>query len=120
MAGIDAIKNQSLYFAATQEAARQKAREASKNSKTATAKKSVFANTGTTLVYVRVDENMYQRRGGKKYYESEKKLQKYMLDNGMISPLLYTSNIAKRYILQVLLPNRVRAFVYQNFARKNR
>ena len=38
MAGIDAIKNQSLYFAATQEAARQKAREASKNSKTATAK----------------------------------------------------------------------------------
>ena len=83
-------------------------------------KKSVFANTGTTLVYVRVDENMYQRRGGKKYYESEKKLQKYMLDNGMISPLLYTSNIAKRYILQVLLPNRVRAFVYQNFARKNR
>ena len=44
MAGIDAIKNQSLYFAATQEAARQKAREASKNSKTATAKKSVFAN----------------------------------------------------------------------------
>ena len=45
MAGIDAIKNQSLYFAATQEAARQKAREASKNSKTATAKKSVFANS---------------------------------------------------------------------------
>ena len=45
MAGIDTIKNQSLYFAATQEAARQKAREASKNSKTATAKKSVFANS---------------------------------------------------------------------------
>ena len=80
-------------------------------------KNCVFANTGTTLVHVRVGENMYQRRGGRKYYESEKKLQKYMLDHGMISWPIYVSNVAKRYVLQELLPNNVRAFVYKKFAR---
>lgn len=78
----------------------------------------VFANTGTTLVYVRVDDNMYQRRGGRKYYESEKKLQKYMLDHKMISWPVYVSNVVKRYVLQIMFPNNVRAFVYQKFARK--
>ena len=37
----------------------------------------VFANTGTVLVNVRVGEEMYQRRGGKKYFQSEKQLQDY-------------------------------------------
>ena len=32
-----------------------------------------FANTGTTLVKVRVGKEMYQRRGGNKYFQSEKK-----------------------------------------------
>ena len=44
----------------------------------------VFANTGSGLVNVRVGEEMYQRRGGSKYFESEKGLQDYMLKNKMI------------------------------------
>ena len=32
----------------------------------------IMANTGTVLVNVRVGEDMYRRRGGRKYYKSEK------------------------------------------------
>lgn len=44
-----------------------------------------FYNIQENLVNVRVGEEMYQRRGGKKYFESEARLQKYMLDNKLIS-----------------------------------
>ena len=38
-----------------------------------------MANTGTVLVNVRVGTDMYKRRGGRKYFESELYLQRYML-----------------------------------------
>lgn len=77
----------------------------------------VFANTGTSLVNVRVGEEMYQRRGGKKYFDSELGLQKLMLENKMIGFGTYVSNCAKRLIIQMLLPNRVRGWVFRKFAR---
>lgn len=77
----------------------------------------VFANTGTVLVNVRVGEDMYQRRGGKKYFFSEKKLQKYMLDKKMIGKRVYYINVLKRLIVQILLPNRIRGWVFRKFAR---
>ena len=43
-----------------------------------------FANTGTVLVNVRVGEEMYQRRGGAKYFNSEKGLQDYMLQHNRL------------------------------------
>ncbi len=82
-------------------------------------KKCCFANTGTVLVNVRVGKEMYQRRGGKKYYESEKELQRYMLENDIIKYPTYLMNCAKRFIVQVLLPNRIRGWVFRKFARRN-
>lgn len=79
---------------------------------------SKFANTGTVLVNVRVGEEMYQRRGGVKYFKSEAKLQKYMLDSDMIGFGTYISNVIKRFIVQVLLPNKIRGMVFKKFARK--
>ena len=43
-----------------------------------------FANIPEVLVNVRVGKEMYQRRGGVKYFCSEKKLQKFMLRNNII------------------------------------
>lgn len=43
-----------------------------------------FANTGTVLVNVRVGKEMYRRRCGMKYFNSEAKLQKYMLERRVI------------------------------------
>ena len=76
-----------------------------------------FANTGTVLVNVRVGEEMYARRGGKKYFESEYGLQKLMLKNKMIGVPMFVENVGKRLIVQMLLPNRVRGWVFRRFAR---
>lgn len=79
----------------------------------------VFANLPDYLVNVRVGKEMYQRRGGKKYFKSEARLQKYMLDNKVIGIGTYAVNVCKRLIVQVLLPNKLRSFVFQKFARKS-
>ena len=76
-----------------------------------------FANVDKVLVQVRVGADMYQRRGGWKYFSSEAKLQKYMLDNRMIGLGTFAVNAAKRLIVQVLLPNKIRGWVFQRFAR---
>ena len=78
----------------------------------------VFANVQELLVNVRVGKEMYQRRGGVKYFKSEAKLQKYMLDHNVIGIGTYLVNVTKRLIVQVLLPNRIRGWVFQKFARK--
>ena len=78
----------------------------------------IFANTGTVLVNVRVGDDMYRRRGGLRYFSSEAKLQKYMLDQGIISVGTYIKNVGKRLIVQVLMPNRLRGWVFKKFARK--
>ena len=77
-----------------------------------------FANTGTVLVNVRSGADMYQRRGGKKYFQSEKRLQDYMLKNKIIGRGTYCMNVLKRWIVQIVLPNSVRGWVFRKFARK--
>lgn len=77
----------------------------------------VFANSSDILVNVRVGEDMYKRRGGYKYYQSEKKLQKYMLNEHFISYPQFIVNVMKRFVVQVLLPNRIRGWVFKKFAR---
>lgn len=76
-----------------------------------------MANTGSVLVNVRVGEDMYKRRGGKKYFKSELFLQNYMYKKQMIGTVTLVSNIVKRFIIQILMPACVRGWVFQKFAR---
>lgn len=76
-----------------------------------------MANTGTVLVNVRTGADMYSRRGGKRYFESERFLQKYMLSHGIINKSTYIKNISKRWIVQRCMPNFVRGWVFKKFAR---
>jgi hypothetical protein len=62
---------------------------------------------------------MYRRRGGWKYFKSEKKLQKYMLENKTIGFGTYFANVTKRFIVQILMPNRLRAWAFKKFARES-
>ncbi|MBR4050011.1 MAG: glycosyltransferase [Clostridia bacterium] len=78
----------------------------------------VFANLPDYLVNVRVGKEMYQRRGGKKYFLSEAKLQKYMLDNKVIGFGAFAINVGKRFVVQIMLPNKLRSWVFKKFARK--
>ena len=77
-----------------------------------------FGNIPDKLVNVRVGEEMYQRRGGYKYFFSEAKLQRYMLSKKMITFPRYVINISERLVLQVLMPNRIRGWVFRKFARE--
>lgn len=76
-----------------------------------------FSNIPEILVNVRVGKEMYQRRGGIKYFMSELNLQTYMLKNKIIGVPTYVINVFKRLIVQVLLPNRLRGWVFRKFAR---
>ena len=76
-----------------------------------------FYNIQENLVNVRVGDEMYQRRGGKRYFNSEARLQKYMLEHKLISWPRYASGILLRWVVQVAMPNRVRAWVFRTFAR---
>lgn len=76
-----------------------------------------FANLPDVLVNVRSGADQYARRGGMKYFRSEVGVQRYMLDNHLINGGGYLINVAKRLIVQVLLPNNIRGWVFRTFAR---
>lgn len=77
-----------------------------------------FANLPDTLVNVRVGKDMYARRGGWKYFISEKGLQDYMLRHKMIGLPRYLYNVAGRFAIQVAMPNSLRGFIFQKLFRK--
>lgn len=77
-----------------------------------------FANLQETLVYVRVGEEMYQRRGGWKYFKSERGIQRYMWQHHLITYLRYCYNVFIRFLVQVAMPNKMRGWVFRTFARK--
>lgn len=79
-----------------------------------------MTNLRDTLVKVRVGKEMYQRRGGWKYFKSEARLQKYMWNYHLISFPKYLYNIGIRFMVQVAMPNRLRGWVFRTFARKQK
>lgn len=78
----------------------------------------VFANLPNVLVNMRSGLDQYGRRGGKKYFDSEIGIKKLMLEKGMITRKEYFINYIQRFIIQLLLPNSVRGWVFRTFARK--
>lgn len=77
-----------------------------------------FANLPDILVNVRVGKEMYARRGGWKYFKSEKGLQDYMFGHKMISLPRYCYNVLGRFVIQVAMPNKLRGFIFQKLFRK--
>lgn len=77
-----------------------------------------FGNIPEKLVDVRVGKEMYRRRGGLKYFKSEVRLQCYMLTNRVIGIPRFFANVIERLILQVLMPNTIRGYLFRKFARE--
>ena len=77
-----------------------------------------FANLPDVLVNVRSGTDQYARRGGRKYYESEKNIKKLMLEHDMISRISYAVSMTERFILQIMLPSSIRGWVFRTFARR--
>ena len=77
-----------------------------------------MANLGDTLCRVRVGTEMYQRRGGWKYFKSERGIQRYMWQHQLISFPRYCYNVFIRFVVQVAMPNQIRGWVFRTFARE--
>lgn len=72
-----------------------------------------FANVPENIVNVRTGDEMSSRRGGKAYFKSEKDIQKYMYDNGMISVPRYLYNVAIRFGGEMLASNKMRSLLFK-------
>ena len=77
-----------------------------------------FKNLEEALVFARVGEDMYARRGGYKYFKSEKGILKFKLKNKIIGWFTYVKQICIRFTVQVLMTNGMRSWFYKKFARK--
>ena len=77
-----------------------------------------FANIPNVAVNVRSGADQFARRGGKKYFDSEIGIKKLMLKEGMITKWEYIVNYFQRFIIQLVLPNSIRGWVFRTFARK--
>lgn len=77
-----------------------------------------FYNLCEVLVDVRINQEFYSRRGGWKYFLSESKLQNIMYKNSIISLIRFIFNVSVRFILQVVLTDTIRGFIFKKLFRK--
>lgn len=77
-----------------------------------------FQNILEPLVYMRVNNETYIRRGGWNYFLVQKKLLDYMLKNKIINIFEYVYNISVRFVVRVIFPNNARKWFYQKILRK--
>lgn len=77
-----------------------------------------FANLPEILVYARIGEDMFKRRGGYKYFKSWKRLEKYKLENNITNKLENCETLITRFAVQVLMPNWCRGLLLKKLSRE--
>lgn len=75
------------------------------------------ANLADILVDMRVNPAMYGRRGGWNYFHMNKLLFNEMKKLGLINIWQYYYTLTIRFIVQVLMPNKLRSFFYKKALR---
>lgn len=78
-----------------------------------------FANLDDILVYARIDDNSFMRRGGYKYYRSEVKLFRFMRKNKIIGWGKYLKAWIIRVVVQLLMPGKMRPWFFNTYARES-
>lgn len=73
-------------------------------------------NIQKELVYMRIDEDFYRRRGGLKYFKSIHRFKKEQFSIGYFTLKDYIASTVPHFIIS-LSPNFVRDFVYRKFLR---
>jgi glycosyltransferase involved in cell wall biosynthesis len=74
-------------------------------------------NLQQPLLWMRAGSEMYKRRAGWKYAQSQKALFKYMKDSGFISGSQYTKSVGIRTVSSIT-PNWLREFMFKRTMRK--
>lgn len=78
----------------------------------------IFGNIEEALVLMRINDETYLRRGGWKYFVTQKRLFDYMLSKRNINAFQYFYNNTIRFIIRLLLPNKIRKHFYLKVLRK--
>lgn len=76
-----------------------------------------FANLDEKLLNMRVSPDLFARRGGYKYYKSQKQMFGFLRKTKIISWFAFQKAKAVRFIVQVLMTNKMRAWAYRRFVR---
>lgn len=74
-------------------------------------------NIPEILLEMRVNPGLYARRGGYKYFKSNKSIFDEMLKLNFINYRYYIFNILIRFITQVVMPNKLRKLFYKKILR---
>ena len=74
-------------------------------------------NIQEPLVYMRINENFYKRRGGIKYLKSIMRFKNEQLETGYFSVFDYLISTIP-HVIVCLMPNKIRDYVYRKFLRK--
>ncbi len=77
-----------------------------------------FKNIDEPLVKMRITNETYLRRGGWKYFLTQKNLLDYMLKSRFINIFEYIFNIIIRFVTRVLMSNRMRKNFYLKVLRR--
>lgn len=77
-----------------------------------------FGNIDEVLVYARTNLDMYQRRGGFKYFKSWKMIEDYKRSTGITGLRDYISTLTMRFVVQILIPNKLRGYILKTYSRK--
>lgn len=77
-----------------------------------------FWNISDICCNVRVDSDFYGRRGGWEYFKRTYRMEKYILEKGLINRLQFSRNIVARFGVTVLIPGKLRGLVFNKFLRK--
>lgn len=75
-------------------------------------------NHPEALLRMRVSKDLYARRGGYKYYKSQKQLFKYMKSTHFIGMFTYLKILFVRFVVQVMMPNKLRQKFYEKKLRR--
>lgn len=74
-------------------------------------------NVPDVVLRFRTSSGMYARRGGPKYWWNEARLQYFSLQSGTTNLPFFLAGITVRFLIQVLIPNRLRSAVYKYMLR---
>ncbi len=77
-----------------------------------------LANIDHVCCNVRVDSNMYGRRGGWRYFKSSLEMEKFLYRQGFIGVARLWINVTVRFLGTVVCPNRLRSFLFKKIMRK--
>lgn len=77
-----------------------------------------MGNMSECLVRARMNKDTFKRRGGYKYFKSQKKLFIFMRKNKILNYFQYLKTIISRFIIHVLMPGKLKEKIYKKHLRK--